>query len=85
MHAAINHSKNGDQWATSWRDGSASGRQRFQPRYNRFRRLVDDILGGMPSIQQSTHIIERGCRLYTDVVESVPALTLTRLAALALN
>jgi hypothetical protein len=70
MHAAINHSKNGDQWATSWRDGSASGRQLFQHATIAFV-AWSTTSGG--SIQQSAHIIERGCRLYTDVVESVPA------------
>ena len=52
----------------------ASGRQRFQPRYNRVRRLVDSILRYTPPIQQPAHLVERGCHLYTGAVEIVPAL-----------
>jgi hypothetical protein len=53
---------------------SASERQRFQPRYNRIRGLVDGMLREMPPIQQPAHRIERGRRLYTGAAESVPAL-----------
>ena len=36
--------------------------------------MLDDILREMTPIQQPAHLIEAGCRLYTDLVESVPAL-----------
>jgi hypothetical protein len=53
---------------------SSRPQERCQPRYNGIRRLLDSILREMTPIQQPAHLIEAGRRLYTDVVESVPAL-----------
>ena len=53
---------------------SASVRQSFQPRDDRILRLVDGILRKMFSIHKPAQLIERGRRVCTDAVESVPAL-----------